>query len=103
MLDQWARITVSPGCSASSGREAREWRRAEELDPRDDPVAAPVPARAAGTAADCELVEADRVAALEDLGIGEPRVGHVRVNGIGPDGGRGRARAAADRLVVAEG
>jgi len=42
----------------------------------------PLPA-AAGAFANVEVLEHDRIAQLQHFGIGEPRVGHMRVHGVG--------------------
>ena len=57
----------------------------------------PGPARAA---ADCKLVEPDRKARLKDLRIGQPAVGHMRLNRAGPIVVRPRAGAAGNRLII---
>ena len=59
-------------------------------------------ARAARAAANREFAQAHRIARFEHFGVGQPRVGHVRVNGVGPVGCWRGAAAAADRFVIAE-
>src|SRR4029077_9941171 len=55
----------------------------QETDGANDAVArTPAPA-AARTLADVKVLEQDGVAEFQHFGIGEPRVGHVGVNGIG--------------------
>ena len=49
-----------------------------------------------------ELPQQDRVAPLEDLGIGDARVGHVRVHARGAVPGGAGAGSAGDGFVVAE-
>src|ERR1700730_12745136 len=72
----------------------------QATDGANDTVARiPAPA-AARTLADMKVLEQDGIAEFQYFGIGEPRVGHVGVNGIGTgEAGPGR-RAGADRLVV---
>ena len=56
--------------------------------------------RAAGALADVEILEHHRIAEFQNFRIGQPRVGHVRVHGVGAvEAGPGR-RAGADRLVI---
>ena len=73
-----------------------------ELDVADDAVAAAVLAVAAAAGAQAEFAEEDRVAALEDFGVGDARVGHVRVDAVGAVPGGAGAGAAGYGLVVAE-
>src|SRR3954467_7985693 len=61
--------------------------------------AAPV-AAAARSGADLEALEAHREAPLEHLGIGEARIGHVRLHHVGTVEVRSGARAACNSLVV---
>ena len=50
--------------------------------------------------ADVEILQQHRIAEFQHFRIGEPRVGHVRVHGVGAgEAGTGR-RAGADRLVI---
>src|SRR5450759_5511487 len=63
-------------------------------------VAATMPAGATASAAHPEFLKAHRKTPLENLGIGEPRVGHVRLHHAGAVEFGSRARAAGDRLVV---
>ena len=97
-----AAVEAERGVRASTFGEDRDAERLQELDLADDAVSAAMFPCSARTAADRELADADGIAAFDYFGIGQSRVGHVRVNGIGPVGlGRGSA-AAADRLVVTE-
>lgn len=76
--------------------------RDAEFDVADDAVAAAVLALAAAAGAQAELPQRDRVAALEDFGVRDARVGHVRVHAAGAVPGGTGAGAAGDGLVVAE-
>ena len=60
----------------------------EETNPAHDAVAAGLGAGPAGAAADGEGLQPHREAPLQDLGVGEARIGHVGVNarGAGPAG-----------------
>src|SRR6202790_1035044 len=63
-------------------------------------VAATISARAAAAATHSEFFQAHGKTPLENLGIGEPRVGHVRLHHAGAIEIRPRARATGDRLVI---
>src|ERR1700682_6353056 len=63
-------------------------------------VAAMMPAGAAASAAHPECLKSHRKTPFENLWIGEPRVGHVRLHHAGAVEIGSRARAAGDRLVV---
>src|SRR5262249_29549336 len=81
-------------------RENRAFHFFEEADGAADAVAGFPFAAPARTLADVKILEQHRIAELEHLRIGEARVGHVRVDGIGAvEAGSGR-RAGADRLVI---
>lgn len=80
----------------------RDLHRDPELDIAQDALAAGVQARAAAAVAEREFAQQDGVAALEDLGVGDARVGHVRVHAVGAVPGRAGAGAAGDGFVVAE-
>src|SRR5262245_25999790 len=76
------------------------------LHPLEEPAGAgkavaglpcPAPAR---TLADVKILEQHRIAELEHLRIGEARVGHVCVHGVGAVEAGAGGRAGADRLVV---
>ena len=84
---------------ATRGQQ-RGLHRRQEADAPDSPVAAATRARAARAVADAERLHPHREPALQDLGIGQPRVGHVDLDGAGPIGGGGGAGPAADGLVV---
>ena len=81
-------------------REQRSRESRPELEPSHDAIAAAVPAGAARAAADRELAHQHRERALQDLRIGQPRVGHVGLYGVAAVEVRSRARAARDGLVV---
>src|SRR5262249_146165 len=59
------------------------------------PAAAP-----ARTFADVEILEHDGIAKLEHLRIGQSRVGHVRMHGVGARKAGTCRRARANRLVI---
>src|SRR5260221_7667108 len=81
-------------------REDRSRHRLEEAHAARGAVAA-VPLALAGAAlADRMLVDAHREAPLEHLGIGQARIGHVALHGIGAVEAVACPRAAGDRLVV---
>src|SRR5438105_8657744 len=63
-------------------------------------VTAAISACAAAAAAHSEFFEAHRKTPLENLGIGEPRVGHVRLHHAGAVEIRTRTRATGNRLVI---
>src|SRR5262249_42690209 len=85
---------------AAASRENRAFHFFEEADGAADAVAGFPFAAPARTLADVKILEQHRIAELEHLRIGEARVGHVRVDGIGAvEAGSGR-RAGADRLVI---
>src|SRR6476659_5429757 len=54
----------------------------QETDGANDAVARTPPAAATRTLADVKVLEQDGIAEFQHFGIGEPRVGHVGVNGI---------------------
>ena len=68
----------------------------------DDAIATVPLANAAGSAAHGELAEAHGVALLDDLGIGDGGVGHVRVQGMSAVVAISSAGATGDGFVVAE-
>ena len=74
----------------------------EERDLADRAVTAAVLPGTAGAPSDGEAVETHGVTLLQDLGVGDPGIGHVRVHGIGSVEAGPRPAAAADGLVVAE-
>ena len=80
--------------------QQRARQRRPEFQPPHRAVAAAVAARAARAAPDRELPHQHREFRLEDLRIGEPRVGHVGLHGIAAVEIRSRAGAAGDGLVV---
>src|SRR4029079_10517734 len=55
---------------------------------------------AARAFADVEVFQHHRIAELQNLRIGQPRVGHVGVHGVGAREARAGRRARADRLVI---
>ncbi len=59
-------------------------------------------ARAAAAPPERKLAQQHGVAALEDLGVGDARVGHVGVHAVGAVPGGAGARTAGDGFVVAE-
>ena len=59
-----------------------------------------VRALAARSLADRELLEPDWEAGLEDFGVGQAAVGHVRLDRVGPVMAGARARAAGDGLII---
>jgi hypothetical protein len=72
----------------------------EEADGAADAVAGAPFALAAGTGADVEILQYHRITEFEHFRVGEPRVGHVRMHGVGAvEAGTGR-RARADRFVI---
>src|SRR5262245_21450329 len=83
--------------------EDRECQRAEKFDPADDAVATAELTHAARAAANREFAQPDRIAGFEHFRVSQPRVGHVRMDGVCPIGVRGRATTATDGFVVAEG
>src|SRR5262249_59283990 len=72
----------------------------QETDRPAHAVAGIPAAASARTWADVEILEQDRIAKLQHLRVGQPRVGHVGVHGIGAGKARARRRARAYRLVV---
>ena len=74
--------------------------RGTKLQPPHDAIAAAVPSGATRAAADRELPHQHRELALEDLRIGQARVGHVSLHGVAAVEVRPRAGAAGDGLVV---
>src|SRR5207245_6779018 len=54
----------------------------------------------ARTLPDMEILEQHRIAELEHLRIGQPRVGHVGVDRVGAVEAGAGGRAGADRLVI---
>src|SRR5262245_61055805 len=75
----------------------------EKLIGTDDAVAAGEFARPAGMAANAEFNDAHGITALDDFGIGDGSVGHVRVDRAEAVVFRAGAGAAADGFVVAKG
>ena len=67
-------------------REHRHDERAQEFESSHDAVAAAMLAGPARAATNAKLVDADRVTPFDDFGIGQPRVRHVRVDGVGTVG-----------------
>src|SRR5204862_6017593 len=88
------------GGDAAVIREQRSRESSPELEPPHDAIAAAVPAGAARAAADRELAHQHRERALQDLRIGQPRVGHVGLYGVAAVEVRSRSRAARAGLVV---
>ena len=74
----------------------------EELDLPDDPVAPAPPSSTAGTVPDCEAVEANGIALLEDLRIGDRGVGHMGVDSGCTVVAIPGSGASTDGFVVAE-
>ena len=72
----------------------------QKADGADDAVAGVPLAAAAGAFADVEILEQDRIAEFQNFRIGQPRVGHVGVHGVGAGKAGTRRRAGADRLVI---
>ena len=72
----------------------------QEADGAADAVARVPLALAARALADVEVLQHHRIAEFENLRIGETRVGHVRVHGVGAVEAGAGGRAGADRLVV---
>lgn len=76
--------------------------RNAEFDIADHAFPAAVLAQARAALAQAEFPQYDRVAAFEDLGVRDARVGHVRVHAAGAVPGGAGAGAAGYGLVVAE-
>mmetsp|Transcript_19855 Transcript_19855/g.51807 ORF Transcript_19855/g.51807 Transcript_19855/m.51807 type:complete len:618 (-) Transcript_19855:431-2284(-) len=76
--------------------------RPQKLELPDHAVPAAELAGAAGALAQPKVAQHDGVAALQDLGVRDARVGHVGVHAAAPLPRRPGARAARHRLVVAE-
>ncbi len=72
----------------------------EETDGAADAIAGVPFAAAARASANVEILQHHRIAELQHLGVGEPRIGHMRVHGIGAIETRPGGRAGADGLVV---
>ena len=83
-------------------RQQREGHRREETVATHETVTAAVPSGAARTAAQRERLETHRVSMLDDLGIRDARVRHVRVHpGCSWTVGSS-SHTAGNRFVVAE-
>src|ERR1051325_7366752 len=82
--------------------QERDRYRLEEGVLAGRPVATPAAAGAARAGTQLESLEPHREALLQDLGVGDARVGHMGVDGVGAVLLWRRAAAAADRLVIAE-
>ena len=54
----------------------------------------------AGILADVKILEQHRIAEFQNFRIGEPRIGHVGVDGVGAGKAGPRRRARTDRLVI---
>ena len=54
----------------------------------------------AGIFADVEVFEQDRIAKFQNFRIGEPRIGHMGMHGVGAGKTGSRRRARADRFVI---
>src|SRR6266849_9627532 len=99
--DRAGRATRHPvGRHAAVTGENGSGHRLAEANAADNSIAAAMPADAAGATTDGETVDEDGKAPFQHLGIGEARVGHVRVDGVSAVEIRTGARAAADRLVI---
>ena len=72
----------------------------QEANGAADPVARVPAAAPARTFADVEILEHHGIAKLEHLRIGQSRVGHVRVHGVGARKARACRRAGAYCLVI---
>src|SRR4051812_46707864 len=81
-------------------REDRRGHRLEKAHAAHRAVSAAAAPAAARFGADLEALEAHREAPLEHLGIGEARIGHVRLHYVGAVELRSGARAAGYGLVV---
>src|SRR5690606_21942688 len=95
----------SEGAHAAPAGKERAAHRLQEADHAPRAVATAPPAVAARTAADRELLEQHGVSELQDLGVGEPGVGHVHVDGGGAMeaaavGFEAGGSAGTQRLVV---
>src|SRR6516164_7838707 len=85
---------------AALARQDRAIHLFQETDRPTHAVAGIPAAASARTWADVKILEQDRVAELQHLRVGQPRVGHVGVHGVGAGKARTRRRARAYRLVV---
>src|SRR2546428_2260435 len=85
---------------AAVARQNRAIHLLQKTDGAAHAVAGIPAAASARTFTDVEVLEQDRIAKLQHLRVGQPRVGHVGVHGIGAGKARARRRARAYRLVV---
>lgn len=100
----------SPVASCGSVRRPRPARgdqrndqRSEKLKLADDSVATAVPSPTSASLANRKPMQSYGEPSFEDFRIGDPGIGHVGVNRVGPVMLPGRATAATDRFVIAEG
>ena len=98
----WLASLEAEGSDDTTIRKHRdgEWR--VEHDVSLDPVTATEAARTARATADRERLDGEREAELENLGVGEPRVGHVRVHRVTSVVVGTGARPPTDRFVVVD-
>ncbi len=78
---------------AAMAREDGAFHPIEKPDRAQDAVARVPLAASARARADVEIFEQHRIAELQHLGIGEPRVGHVGVHRVGAGEAGARRRA----------
>ena len=88
------------GPHAAMARQDRAVHLLEEADACAGAVAGVPLAAPAGTSADVEILQHHRKAQFQHLRVGEPRIGHVGVHGVGAVEARAGRRAGADRLVI---
>mmetsp|Transcript_10947 Transcript_10947/g.18593 ORF Transcript_10947/g.18593 Transcript_10947/m.18593 type:complete len:220 (-) Transcript_10947:357-1016(-) len=96
----WKPSAQAKGGHLPSVGENRHRHGLQKLDPALDALSAFELTLTPGPAAKAEALHEQREAELEDLGVGEPRVGHVAVHRVAAVKPVPRPRAPTDGLVV---
>jgi hypothetical protein len=96
----WLAAVQALGGDFAVARERGDGHLLQEAEAPRAAVAAVPAAPAAAAGADRVGLKADRVAPLEDFGVGEAGVRHLRLDDVGAVEALARPRAARDRLVV---